>query len=107
MTIHVKQPDLDRDAVFTAWLDHPKLGCGERSFVVVRAGRTRLRLLATASLRFVTVARGDLTRVQAIDLAPARLARRLKLRARDRRRLGLPVPPGVSAIARRLSEPRA
>lgn len=89
--------------VVSAWIDHPKLGCGERQFVVLKEGRKKVRLLAWATLTTVTLTVDDYRRARPrpVPVEPRDLARRLSTVRRRNKRLGLKVGGAevVAAIA--------
>lgn len=82
------------------WLDHERVGCGRRIFIVAKLGRTQVRLVSPASLVGVTVDRDAFARGAPAPVPHRRrdLARRIRQRVRRHRALGL--PDGGGALRR-------
>lgn len=65
------------------YVDHPKIGCGFRPFLVLKTGRVWAHLLATETAETIKIPVADLKWAKPLPLKSGRLARRLKLVDRD------------------------
>lgn len=65
------------------YIDHPRVGCGFRAFLVLRTGRIWAHLICTETAEAVKVPVGDLRWAKPMPLKPTRLARRLRAVAKD------------------------
>lgn len=77
------------------YLDHAKVGCGWRRFLVLRAGRKHVRLLYPSTLVQFTIGRDEYVAAHPVpvaDTTPRRLAERLAAIRHSHRRLELPYP---------------
>lgn len=63
------------------WIDHPKIGCGRRHFLVLKEGRTLVKLLSTGTMETITVPKAILARAIPVTIKPSRLARRMRATA--------------------------
>lgn len=64
------------------YLDHPKVGCGWRSYLVVKEGRIHARLVYAATGESLTVPKTAITHGRDLPLKPTRMAKRLRAVAR-------------------------
>lgn len=63
------------------YLDHPKVGCGWRNYLVLKRGRIHARLLATESADALTVNVADLAHGRPQPVKKTRLAKRIRATA--------------------------
>lgn len=66
----------------TLYLDHPKVGCGYRRFLVLKVGRKEVRLLCVESAESLKVPVADLKFAKPEAFKPRRLAKRISNTAR-------------------------
>lgn len=64
------------------YLDHPKVGCGWRAYLVLKEGRKHARILCTETAEAFTVPVLTLKSGRPMPLKPSRCARRLRDTAR-------------------------
>lgn len=80
----MKQPDplpnLEGKQV-RLYLDHPKVGCGWRSYLVVDVGRVWAKVICTENAEPLKIPVTDLAHGKIEDFKPRRLAKRLKANA--------------------------
>lgn len=64
------------------WIDHPKVGCGWRSYLVVREGRKWTRLLCTETAESLMLSEGEWAPIKnrsvQLPFKRTRVARRLR-----------------------------
>jgi hypothetical protein len=64
------------------YLDHPKVGCGWRSYLILKEGRKWTRLLCTETAEAMTLSRKDADKLikegKPLVLKPTRLAKRIR-----------------------------
>jgi len=81
------------------YVDHPKVGCGWRGFVVVKRGHKLAHLLYPPTLAAITVPINDLAAAEAPPVNPGKLAARIKRTRRARKRYGLAWSQPATAAA--------
>lgn len=64
------------------YLDHPKVGCGWRSYLVLKEGRKWATLLCTETAEDLRLPLADLKAGRPLVIKPSRCARRLRETAR-------------------------
>jgi hypothetical protein len=68
-------------AVVRLYLDHPKVGCGWRGYVVVQVGRVWAKLVCIENAEPLKVPVGQIAHARPMEFKPRRLARRIKANA--------------------------
>lgn len=64
------------------YLDHPKVGCGWRAYLVLKVGRIHARVICTESADAITIPKTELAHGRPLPLKPTRAARMLRAVAR-------------------------
>ena len=65
------------------YLDHAKVGCGWRAYVLIRVGRKWARLVCTETAETLSIEVKELRGARPLPFKRTRLARRLRQVARD------------------------
>lgn len=65
------------------WIDHAKIGCGSREFLVLKSGRKWVSLLALATLDRIKIKKAefDAAKAKPLPYSKARLIRRIRTNA--------------------------
>lgn len=91
------------DIYVRLYIDHARIGCGFRNYLILSRGHRWARLFYIPTLTVVTIPVGVLALGVPIRHKPRRLIGRIRERQRERRRLGLAwSKPGTAAALDRL-----
>jgi hypothetical protein len=82
------------------WLDHPRVGCGERCYFVIKTGRKWVTLHNPATLTTVSVPLDTYRNAPKTELDAVRLFRAHSRQRKLWRKLGLRVDATARAIGR-------
>lgn len=60
------------------YVDHPRIGCGNRIFLVLKTGRVWAHLIAAGTAELIKVPVGDLRWAKPLPFKPGRAVKRLR-----------------------------